>query len=78
MGILRCRSKSWPTPPLLPSNNMHWPGLHMHYIDYAELETNFEQYVERENNEEDVAITRDGKPLMKLVAFQPVLPRIGA
>lgn len=50
----------------------------MHNIDYAELETNFEQYVERAYNGEEFVITRDGKPLVKLVAFQPTLPRIGA
>jgi len=50
----------------------------MRYIDYAELKANFEKYVERANNGEEVVITRDGKPLVKLVAFQPVLPRIGA
>jgi prevent-host-death family protein len=53
-------------------------GVTHHYIDYAELEANFEQYVERANNGEEVVITRDGKSLVKLVAFQPVLPRIGA
>lgn len=50
----------------------------MHNIDYAELETNFEQYVERAHNGEEFVITRDGKPLVKLVACQPTLPRIGA
>jgi prevent-host-death family protein len=50
----------------------------MHYIDYAELEANFEQYIERAYSGEEVVITRDGKPLVKLVAFQPVLQRIGA
>jgi len=50
----------------------------MHSIDYAELEANFEHYVERAHSGEEVVITRDGKPLVKLVAFQPTLPRIGA
>lgn len=50
----------------------------MHHIDYAELEANFEQCVERAHNGEEVVVTRDGKPLVKLVAFQPTLPRIGA
>ncbi|MDP9533857.1 prevent-host-death family protein [Pseudomonas protegens] len=50
----------------------------MHHIDYAELEANFEQYVERAYNGEEVVVTRDGEPLVKLIAFQPTLPRIGA
>lgn len=50
----------------------------MYYIDYAELEANFEQYVERAYNEEEIVITRDGKPLVKLVEFQSTLPSTGA
>jgi prevent-host-death family protein len=50
----------------------------MHHIDYAELEANFEHYIERAHNGEEVIVTRDGEPLVKLVAFQPPLPRIGA
>ncbi|WP_289138967.1 type II toxin-antitoxin system prevent-host-death family antitoxin [uncultured Pseudomonas sp.] len=49
----------------------------MYYIDYAELEANFEQCVERANNGEEVVTTCNGKPLVKLVALQPVLPSIG-
>ncbi|MDF2394670.1 type II toxin-antitoxin system prevent-host-death family antitoxin [Pseudomonas sp. 3MA1] len=49
----------------------------MHYIDYAELEANFEHYVERAYNGEEIVITRDGEPLVKLVPCQPKLPRIG-
>ncbi|ROO36957.1 hypothetical protein BIV08_21935 [Pseudomonas sp. AF76] len=49
----------------------------MHHIDYAELEANFEHYVERAYNGEEVVVTRNGEPLVKLVAFQPTLPRIG-
>jgi prevent-host-death family protein len=47
----------------------------MEYIDLAEAEANFEHYVERAQRGEDFAITRDGKPLVRLVAM---LPRIGA
>lgn len=49
----------------------------MHHIDYAELKANFEHYVEQAYNGEEVVVTRDGEPLVKLVACQPKLPRIG-
>lgn len=49
----------------------------MKYVDITEVQANFEHYIERAERGEEIAITRDGLPLVKLVACKP-LPRIGA
>lgn len=49
----------------------------MQNIEYAELEANFQQYVERAHSGEDFIITRDGQPLARLIAHLPTPSRIG-
>ncbi|SDS95331.1 Antitoxin Phd_YefM, type II toxin-antitoxin system [Pseudomonas asplenii] len=47
------------------------------FIDSTELESNFEQYVEQAHNGEEFVIIRNGKPLPRLVTYQPELRRVG-
>lgn len=49
----------------------------MQNIDLNELQANFQDYVERAAKGEEFAVTRNGSPVAKLVAYSPSLPRIG-